>query len=170
MMMYKLLAEIDFRHFQETGLPITNLKYEAFPWGPVPKALHDEITKKDDLVLPDDFQDSLSVKDLTFMDEKGNKHKGFIYIPRRKPNLSLFSPRQQRIMESVAFIYRNATPTEASMASHEPDKPWTITVEKKGEGAIIEMIETIRLNKPLTTEIASEKMREREAMIFNYGE
>lgn len=37
MMMYKLLAQMDFMHFQATGLPILNLDYTAFPWGPFQK-------------------------------------------------------------------------------------------------------------------------------------
>ncbi len=170
MMMYKLLAEVDFRHFQETGLTVTNLRYVAYPKGPVPKSLHEEITKDGDLVLPDDFASALNIQDTYFEDAQGKKHPGFKYIAKREPELKLFSPRQQGIFKEVAEIYRDSTATEASDASHEQGKPWTLTVKKHGQGATIDPIETLELIKPLTKETAKELLREREALIYNYGE
>lgn len=170
MMMFKLLAELDFRHFQETGLFVTGLKYQAYPKGPVPKSLQDEITTdKKDLVLPEDFKGTLTIQDTEFEDEKGRRHRGFKYIPTRKPNLKVFSPREQRIMVRVADIYRFSSATEASDASHEPGKPWTKTIQMHNVGATINPFEVLDLTKPLTKEIAEERIREREALIYNYG-
>lgn len=169
MMIFKLLAEIDFRHFEETGLPITNLKHNAYPKGPVADSFFNEITEGKDIVLPKDFEDSVSITKTQFEDENGKLHEGFKFIAKRKPNLDIFSPRQIKIMDDVAFIYKIATATEASKASHEPGKPWTKTVESKGKGAIIDYIEVIPVKKPLTIEIAKEMMRERDALIYNYG-
>jgi len=134
MMMYKLLAEMDFRHFQETGLFVTDLKYKAYPFGPVPESLQNEITDGKNLVLPEDFKGALTVQDTEFEDEKGKKYSGFKYISKRRPNLKIFSPREQRIMGQVAEIYKYSSATEASIASHEPGKPWTKTVKLHGEG------------------------------------
>jgi uncharacterized phage-associated protein len=170
MMMYKLIAVLDFRHFQATGLPVTNLRYKADRLGPVPEAFHEEITKNEDLILPKDFEDALTVQDTMFEKENGEKCPGFKYIARRKPNLKVFSPRQQAIMEDIVTMYKDATATEASDASHEPGTPWAITVAKHGKGAIIDLIETLELEKPLTKEMAQERLREREAFIYNYGE
>ena len=169
MMMYKLLAELDFRHFQQTGLPVTNLEYRAYKWGPLPEKLHQEITKDDSLVLPADFAEGLKVEKTEFTGDDGKVYEGFKYIARRKPNLKVFSPRQVRLLEEVATIYKTATATEASKASHEPNKPWTITVKKRGEKALIDMLETIKLEEPLTKEIAKDRLKEREALIYNYG-
>lgn len=169
MMMYKLLAELDFRHFQQTGLPVTNLEYRAYKWGPLPEKLHQEITKDDSLILPADFAEALKVEKTEFAGDDGKVYEGFKYIARRKPNLKVFSPRQLRLLEEVATIYKTATATEASKASHEPNKPWTITVKMKGEKALIDLLETIELEKPLTKEIARDRLNERKALIYNYG-
>ncbi len=169
-MIYKLLAEIDFRHFAETGLPITNLKYEAFKKGPVPRSFHNEITKGKELVFPEDFQDSFDVQSFDFINEKGEKSKGFNIVARRSPDLKIFSPRQIRIMEEVAEIYKTATAKDASKGSHEPGKPWSIAVQKRGEGSIIDLLDDVQLYKSVTKELASEKLKEKEAMIYNYGE
>lgn len=170
MMIYKLLAEMDFRHFEATGLPITNLEYEAWPWGPVPAKFHKEITKDKNTFLPKDFEEALTIQDTMFENEAGKRFPGFKFIALRRPNLRIFSPRQQEIMEEVAEIYKNATATEASLGSHELGKPWTITVARKGKGAIIDMIDVIELRKPLTKEIVQEMMREKKAFAYNYGE
>ncbi|MCL5020620.1 MAG: Panacea domain-containing protein [Bacteroidetes bacterium] len=168
--MYKLLAEFDFRHFQETALPVTDLTYKAFQWGPLPENFHEEITKGDHLVLPEDFISALQVREESFTDQKGKEHEIFFYVAKRKADLKVFSPRQQKILRDVADIYKTATPTEASKASHEPGKPWTTTVMAKGERAAIDMLETVPLEKPLTKEIAKDKLREYEALLYNYGE
>ena len=54
-MIYKLLAEVDFRHFQETGQKVTNLKYLAYPYGPVPAEFNNEITCDKEIIVPTDF-------------------------------------------------------------------------------------------------------------------
>lgn len=168
--MYKLLAELDFRHFEATGLPVTNQEYEAYPMGPVPKALDKEITKDKDLILPEDFKSALTIEDTLFENELGKKFRGFKYIAKRDPNLNVFSPRQIDMLNDIAFIYKDSTATEASEASHEPGKPWTITVKRHGVGAMIDIVETTKLDKPLTKDIAKDMMRERQALIHNYGE
>lgn len=169
MMMYKLLAEADFMHFQQTGLPITDLEYRAYPWGPLPEKLHNEITRETDLVIPEDFSDSLASIPFEYEDTTGKLRKGFMYAAKRNPDLKVFSPRQQRILELIAEIYRDATPTEASKASHEPGKPWTKTIKMKGEKEVIDMVETVDLNAPITKDIARDRLRERNAFLYNLG-
>jgi len=169
MMMYKLLAEMDFRHFEETGLPVTNLEYEAFPKGPVPKVLNTEITSGKELIIPKDFEDALRIENTEFENEFGEKVAGFKWIAKRKPNTKIFSPRQLRIMDEVAFIYKKSTATEASKASHEPNKPWTITVKTKELGAVIDMVETINVTNGLDKDTITEMLVERKALIYNYG-
>ena len=169
MMMFKLLAELDFRHFEQTGLPVTNLQYAAYPKGPVAESFQNEITKNNDLILPNDFEDSLMVEKTYFENEFGKKFEGFKYLAKRKPNLKVFTPREIKVLEDVALIYKTSTATEASKASHEPGSPWSKTITTKGEKGIIDIIETVSLKKPLTKEIAKEKIKEREAIMNNYG-
>lgn len=167
MMIYKLLAAMDFRHFKETGMPITDLTYKAYPWGPVPEKLQNEMTKKEELQLPEDFQEALVVEKIKY-DKDGEERIIFNYKARRKPNLEIFSPRQQRIMEEVAEIYKETKPTDASKASHEFDQPWTKTKSKKGVYAEIDFIDVIEV-QGLSPEYLKEMKREREALNYNYG-
>ena len=114
MMIYKVLAELDFRHYQETGIPVTGLIYEALKKGPVPKKLHREITQQKDTVLPDDIANAISLDKEEWTKDNGERGVTINFKPRRKPNLTLFTPRQQRILGEVADIYRDASATDSS--------------------------------------------------------
>jgi len=156
MMIYKLLAELDFRHFEEKGYPVTNLEYEAWPMGPVPKEFNAEITRNEDVELPDDFRNALTCEKFEYEDSGGNTKHGFRFRAKRKPDLTVFTLREQRILSEVAEIYREATATEASKASHEPGRPWS----KTSKGETIELPKAARIPKPLTEEEAREMIRE----------
>lgn len=164
MMVYKLLAELDSRHFSEKGYPSTNLEYEAWPLGPVPNEFDKEITQKDNVIIPNDFQDSILCEKFEFEDEKGRVKYGFRFIARRKPDLSVFTPREQRILREVAEIYATATAAEASEASHERDKPWS----KTPLGEKIDFLKSVKLPKNVSEEEAREMIREIEAFHKTY--
>ena len=164
MMMYKLLAELDFRHFEEKGYPVTDLEYTAWKMGPVPADLDKELSHNKDVILPRDFVDSLSCEKYEFEKKDGTKAHGFRFRAKRKPDLSVFSLREQRILREVADIYKTATATEASIASHEKDKPWI----KTPEGQLIDLVETIKLKAAITKEEAREIMRERAGFHRTY--
>src|SRR5206468_8913930 len=88
-MMYKLLAELDFRHFEQTGMPVTNLEYEAWRLGPVPKSLDHEITERDDVELPDDLAEALDCEKGEWETKDGEKKSKFVFHPKRAPNLKI---------------------------------------------------------------------------------
>ncbi|MBU1299052.1 MAG: SocA family protein [Bacteroidetes bacterium] len=168
-MMYKLLAELDFRHFEQTGLPVTNLDYQAWKKGPVPKKLHSEITKGDDLVLPEDIAEALACDKAEDITDDGKKIRKFTFIARRVPNLKLFSPRQQKILKEVAEIYKNVSATVASKASHEPDKPWSKAVKRMGkEDVPITYRDVASTKTPVTEEEAEEMVQEILAFQHTY--
>jgi uncharacterized phage-associated protein len=160
-MMYKLLAELDFRHFEQTGLPVTNLEYQAWKKGPVPKKLHHEITDRDDVCLPEDFAEALTCEKSEDVAVDGKKIRIFTFIGKRPPNLKLFSPRQQEILKQVADIYKNASATLASKASHEPDKPWSRAVKRMGKEDVPIAYRDVASSKtPVTEEEAGEMVQE----------
>ena len=169
MMMYKLLAELDFRHFEQTGLPVTNLEYEAWRLGPVPKSLDKEITADDDIELPDDLAEALDCEKGEWETREGEKKPKFVFHAKRAPNLKVFSPRQQKVLKEVADIYRYATATQASKASHEKDMPWTKTIIKKGEGAVIDYLDQLTNKSPVSKEEAREMMEEIVAFQKTYS-
>jgi len=170
MMMYKLLAELDFRHFKQTGMPVTNLEYEAWKRGPVPRSLNEEITDQKDVILPPDLAEALDCAKTDWETSDGEKRVEFRFKAKRQPNLSIFTPRQKQILKDVAFIYSNATATMASNASHEVDTPWTKTVQEKGEGAVIDYLDQLDENSPVDREDAQERMKEIKAFHETYSQ
>lgn len=168
-LLYKMLAELDFRHFSETGFPTTDLEWIAFPKGPVPSQLHNEITKGSDIVLPVDLAEALSCRKTTKKTRDGRTFDEFVFTARRKADLTIFTPRQVRILEEVAEIYKHATATQASAASHEPNAPWTKTVRTKGEGAKIILVDSVKLPKGVTREKILAKLSERRDFEANYS-
>lgn len=168
-MMYKLLAELDFRHFEQTGLPVTNLDYQAWEKGPVPQKLHCEITKGDDIVLPEDIAKALACDKAEDINDDGKKIRKFTFIAKRLPNLKLFSPRQQKILKEVAEIYKNVSATMASKASHEPDKPWSKAVKRMGKEDVPIIYRDVASAKtPVTEDEADEMIQEILAFNHNY--
>lgn len=172
MMIYKVLAELDYRHFLETGLPVTNLEYFAWKWGPVPKDFDKEISdrKQDIICIPKDFTNSIYVDTREWVNKKtGEDCKMFLFKSKRKPNLEIFSPRQKKILDQVAAIYKDATPTQASQASHEKDKPWQKTIALKGrEGDLIDFFEILPKNSKIDKDEAKERLNEILAFTHNY--
>lgn len=159
-MMYKLLAELDFRHFEQTGLPVTNLAYEAWKRGPVPKSLDTEITVDNDVELPADLAEALDCEKGEWDTKDGEKKPRFVFHSKRAPNLKVFSPRQQKILKEVAEIYQYSTASQASQASHEREMPWAKTVKEKGEGAVIDYLDQLTTKSPVSKEEAREMMEE----------
>jgi len=171
MMLFKVLAELDFRHFKETGIPVTNLVYAAWKYGPVPEDLNREITdrKNDDVKIPSDFSDSLKCIKEEWETEKGEKRKTFKFSAKRKPNLEVFTPRQKEILNIVLTIYKTERPSVASKASHEKGTPWYITVKKCGkEGEMMNYLDFLDDKSKISKEEALEMVKEISAFKYNY--
>ncbi len=100
----KLLYYLDFWHYQETGRSVTGRRYYAWPFGPVPVDVWEEIKGKADhglelnstlIQLPqDDNEETILPKSL-----KSNI----------KFNKDVFTDREFRILEKVAVIFRDCT-------------------------------------------------------------
>jgi hypothetical protein len=163
-MIFKLLAELDFRHYRETGEFVTNFDYYTWPWGPVPRDFFYEITEKDDVKVPPDFRDALYIR-------KSKNETGtieFDWVAKRPPRMKRFSPRQKGILKQVVDIYRTALPSEATKASHEVETPWKITMKTKGEKQLIEPVEVVDAPRELK-EKGQEKKNTMNEFIANYG-
>ena len=112
--LFKLLFYADFRHFQETGRPITGLFYSVWPKGPVPVELFEELKSPEE-----DFR-------TTFAVAKFDESERLNIVPKRtfKFQAEYFSPRELRIVEDVAFTFKNATAKQMVLATHFPNDPW----------------------------------------------
>ena len=124
--LFKLLNFLDFEHFRQTGSSVTGLKYVAWPEGPAPVELWHELrAPKEDLtkavaIVPirDEFTARLLRRDI---------------MPRRKFDPQYFSRRELKIIETLAFIFKDALAHDMSGVSHAKKLPWG-RVYKDGEG------------------------------------
>lgn len=121
--LYKLLYFFDFQHYTETGRSVTGLEYYAWPMGPVPRALHEE------LALPaQDFATQFEVENLVL--RNGNP---MLKLKPLKPfDPSHFSKRELRILESLAREFRNTNAEQMVEETHVENLPWDRVYKKEG--------------------------------------
>lgn len=141
----KLLFFLDFKHFKETARPVTNLEYFAWDRGPVPKDFFFEISGTK---LPEDLAGAISIQG------SGDFQKISTKIGV-KPNMDYFSPREARILEEIAFVYRDVDAENISEISHLKNEPWEKTLTEKGPKAHIDYFLAIdNDSKSLPLEVA----------------
>ncbi|MBF0346000.1 MAG: SocA family protein [Nitrospirae bacterium] len=117
----KLLYYLDFLHFKETGRSVTGLIYYAWEFGPVPQTLYKEVRNNP---LPD-LQESIYLT--------SNKNEPIVAMKAKKRfDDKYFSKRELRILENVAFIFKDIKAEEIIEASHLPNHPWDKTIKTKG--------------------------------------
>src|SRR5207247_1044182 len=97
--LYKLLYFLDFQHYTEAGRNVTGLEYYAWPMGPVPRALHEELASP-----AQDFAAKLQVENFVLY----NGHEMLKLTPLQPFDASHFSKRELRIMESLASEFRTS--------------------------------------------------------------
>lgn len=168
MMIYKVLAELDYRHFQKTGMSVTGLDFYAWEKGPVPADFDKEISDRENqsIEVPDDFKSSLYVEEIIWEDNKG---KTLLWKTKKTPKLDVFTQRQKEILDDIAFIYKNATATQASDASHERNTPWAKTNKLFGEeGHLIDFLKILPKESKIDVEEVQERMEERLAFAHNF--
>ena len=108
-LMYKILALVDYRCVTETGVPCTELEYWAEPRGPVPHTLKE-------------WNDSLTEKKSSLI----NGHKAQIFVCKGEPDMDYLSEYERELID----FYINRAVDEhwdafkASIVSHEEIKAW----------------------------------------------
>jgi uncharacterized phage-associated protein len=138
-------------HFRETGRPVTGLDYFAWDFGPVPVTLFDEINNP-----PSDLKESI------FIPAKSDK--SFVELkPKKKFDDKYFTKRELRILENVAFIFKDAKAEDIIEASHLQKHPWDKTIKTKGEKAKIDYTLAIdNTDRSLSIEEALERIKDKE--------
>ncbi|MGA2669634.1 MAG: Panacea domain-containing protein [Ignavibacteria bacterium] len=158
---FKLLYFLDFRHYKETGQNVTNLDYYALDFGPVPLDLYNEV--KDNQV-PDDFSDFLVIE--PFKAEFSEKSGGmFKAKAKARLNISVFTPREQRIMKELVDIYRDVDAKMISDVSHFRNHPWDKTIKDKGKNKKIEYSLAIDKDSKIDATYASDLMTDRDEIL-----
>lgn len=159
----KLLYFFDFDHFKKTGYPSIGLQYYTFEHGPVPKDFWVEIK---DCEVPEDFKGKLAI---TLIEDEYSNRKEILIRAITDPDLSVFSPRELKILENLAFIYKDATASQMSEISHLKKQPWDTTKRKKGMNELIDYLLCLDEKADISYEEAEENLREHFENSKNFG-
>lgn len=160
----KLLYFLDFTHFNQTGYPSIGLDYYAFEWGPVPRDFWSEIK---DGSVPEDFKGKLALIPKT--DDFSPSYKEIEVRAIENPDLSVFTSREMKILEDLAFIYKEARGRDISEVTHLPKQPWDITVKKSGKYKLIDYLLGIDEKSKVSLDEARESLKEHFEAVRNFG-
>jgi len=160
----KLLYFLDFKHFSETGYPSIGLRYYAFEKGPVPRDFWLEIR---DGSVPEDFKGKIGLIRRT--DDFAPNYKEVEIRALEKPDLSVFTPRETKILENLAFMYREATASDMSEVTHLPQLPWDVTMRQKGMNKPIDYLVSISNESGVSLEDAEATLKEHFEVVHNFG-
>ncbi|MYM69804.1 DUF4065 domain-containing protein [Pseudoduganella sp. FT55W] len=112
--LWKLLYFLDFQHYRDVGRPVTGLQYFAWPKGPVPVELQNEVEQP-----AADMQQKLDLKLQEFA-----KGKALSITPKADFDAGLFSKRELRLLESLAAEFKDSSADEMIEATHLENQPW----------------------------------------------
>lgn len=157
---FKLLFLLDFKHFKQTGRSVTGLDYYAWERGPVPIELFKEL--KDAGGAPDDFRAKLNL--VGFQSEYSEK-KGELCVAKRAPDMSVFSPRETKLIDELSFIFKDADADDMSEISHLKNQPWDLTMRTKGNHAMIDYLLALDQEAKISKEDAEVTMREQKEIL-----
>lgn len=159
----KLIYFLDFMHFKQAGYPSIGLKYYAFEKGPVPRDFWAEIK---DGNVPEDFKGKFGLIERT--DDFAPSYREVEVIAIEKPDLSVFTPREIKILEELAFVYKEAKAKDISEVSHLPKEPWDITIKKKGKNKLIDYLLSIDEKSEISLNDAKDTLKEHFEAVRNF--
>ncbi len=120
--LFKLLYILDFVHFKQTAMSVTGQDYFAWEKGPVPKTLFEEFANpKQDLTQ------------CVYIPKTKDPDGIFRMKAKCKFDPHFFTKRELKIMEQIAYIFRDAKAEEMIEVTHLPNTPWDKTIKNKGE-------------------------------------
>lgn len=151
---YKLLYFLDFLHFKQTARAVTDLEYYTYEFGPLPMKLHKEISEDK---IPKELKDCLEIS--KGKDETTGEEKYFKFIPKRKPNLNVFTKREREILEKVATMFKDAQAKDMTEVSHLKNEPWDKTKKEKGMYKKIDFLLALDKDALVTIDMAKERIR-----------
>jgi len=160
----KLLYFLDFMHFEQTGYPSIGLEYYAFEKGPVPRDFWIEIR---DANVPEDFKGKIGL--IRRADDFAPSYKEVEVRALEKPDLSVFTPREIKILETLAFVYKEARASDISEVTHLPKQPWDITVKEKGKNKLIDYLLSIDEGSAVKLDDAADTLKEHFEVVHNFG-
>lgn len=112
--LFKLLYFLDFEHFKKTGRSVTGNAYFAWPKGPVPVSLFEEIDNP-----PADLLEAFE-----FQTRPVRNGEMLAIKPKVEFSCEHFSRREMEILESLAREYRNIDADGMVEETHLENLPW----------------------------------------------
>lgn len=123
--LFKLLYFLDFEHFKQTGRSVTGLSYSAWPMGPVPKDLFEEIqSPKEDISRAIGFSEKQIQPDRPPM---------LVITPLTEFSDTHFTKRELRLMRGLAEEYFGARAEDMVEATHLENMPWDQIYNKQNK-------------------------------------
>lgn len=160
----KLLYFLDFVHFKQTGYPSVGLRYYAFERGPVPRDFWAEIK---DGNVPKDFKGKLAL--IPKLDALPPYDKEIEVRAIEKPDLSVFTPREIKIIEDLGFTYKEASARDMSEVTHLTNQPWDVTIKKSGRNKPIDYLLSIDKQSAVSLDDATDSLKEHFEVVRNFG-
>jgi uncharacterized phage-associated protein len=161
----KLLYLLDFTHFKQTARPSIGLIFYAWKQGPVPKDFYEEIK---DGIVPEDFKGKFAI-----IKQEGNAsnpdYKEYLFRRIARPDESVFTPRELKILESLCDVFRDATASQMSELTHLHKQPWDVTVKDKGMYSEIDYLLCLEPNSAISAEDAQTALKEYFEVINNFN-
>ncbi|MCG8073714.1 MAG: Panacea domain-containing protein [Candidatus Thiodiazotropha taylori] len=121
--LFKLIYFLDFEHYSDTGRSVSGLDYYAWPMGPVPVELNDQIESSDPKLT-----DALEVSQKPLPGGKAM----VVFTPKIDFDAKLFTRRELRLMESLAQEFNVAKADDMVEATHLENLPWHQVYEVEG--------------------------------------
>lgn len=166
--LYKLLFFTDFEVFRLTGKSVSNLKYFAWPKGPVPKSLHNEFEQG----IGSDLNEAIKAVPASKIDPEASG-KTFKFFKRISFDPKLFSTRELKVMREKAEIFETVKSEDISIISHEVGKPWhRVYVQEKRQQEEIPyfyILDETNFKDTISKEIASSIQDDQEEIKRLFG-
>ena len=135
----KLLFYLDLVHFRRTGRRVTDLPYEAWPFGPVPRPLWEEIKDRDaelhqhfDITGAEEVVEGSQSVDGEDVPGRTFWHHGR-FIPKQTFENEYLTRREIEIAELLSEIFYDANAEHMSEASHNQRGPWALALKRGKE-------------------------------------
>jgi uncharacterized phage-associated protein len=129
----KYLFYLDSTHFKQTGKNVTGSTYKAYQYGPMSEDINNNISDTNSELL----------KYIAITEKQKSGFKSYVVTTKKKFDDKYFSRRELKILKNLIYIFKGMNASQMSNASHEHNKPWSQTLKKQGEKAIIDYMLTI---------------------------
>ena len=164
--MLKLLYFLDFTHFKQTGYPSIGLEYYAWEKGPVPKKFWLEVKEG---ITPDDFKGKVAILIREGEEDPLLSRKELLFKAIAKPDLTVFTPREIKILKYLSDVYRDTPAYLMSEVTHLRNEPWDTTKKTKGLNNPIDYLLCLDEEAKISPDEARESLKEYFEVMNNFS-